>query len=239
MLKLNRIKSSTAAGSNGINKPHLRQRGAVAMLTNIMNAFLIKNYYPQMWRENRTTLIPKARKDASDIRNWQPITIGSLLARIYSGILDKRLRRFVSFTDKQTGFTNQDGYMANISLLGKALSCMKADSVGVITVVDTAKAFDTISYAAFKKCLLRKGVSERIASYLRLMQLLHHYYYVEQGQHQDPAEARRQTRRPAFYSAVQADVGPYHRTNQQWYHRNKYGRTKYIDTSFCGRHNTH
>ncbi|KAH0944991.1 hypothetical protein HN011_001168 [Eciton burchellii] len=122
-----------------------------------------------MWRENHTILIPKPGKDASDVHNWRPLTIGSLLARIYSGIFDRRLRQFVSFADRQTGFTNLDGCKANINLLGKALSCMRADSGGVITIVDIAKAFDTIPHAALKQCLQRKGVLERVASHLGLM----------------------------------------------------------------------
>jgi len=96
-------------------------------------------------------------------------TIGSLLARIYSGIFDRRLRQFIRFADRQTGYTNLDGCKANINFLGKALSCMRADSGGGITVVENAKVFDTIPHAVLKHCLQRKAVSERIASHLGLM----------------------------------------------------------------------
>jgi len=97
-------------------------------------------------------------------------TIGSLLARIYSGIFNRRLRQFVSFADRQIGFTNPDGCKANINLLGKALSCMRADSVGLITItVDIAKAFGTIPHAALKQCFKRKCASERVASQLGVM----------------------------------------------------------------------
>ncbi|KAH0944401.1 hypothetical protein HN011_001932 [Eciton burchellii] len=106
---------------DSIYKVHVKQPDAVTVLTRIRNACLLRNYYPQMWRENRTILIPKPRKDSSDVRNWSPLTIGTVWARIYSGILDKRLRRFVSCVDRQTAFTNQNGCKANINLLGKAL----------------------------------------------------------------------------------------------------------------------
>jgi len=77
---------------------------------------------------------------------------GSLLPRIYSGIFDRRLRQFVSYSDRQIGFTNLDGYKTNINRLGKALSYMRADSGGVITIVDIAKVFETIPHAALKQC---------------------------------------------------------------------------------------
>jgi hypothetical protein len=96
-------------------------------------------------------------------------TIGSPLARIYSGIFDRRLRQFVSFADKQIRFTNLDGCKAYINLFGKAISCMRADSGRVITIVDIAMAFDTIPHAALKQCLQSKGVSERVASLPGLM----------------------------------------------------------------------
>jgi hypothetical protein len=74
ILKLGRMKSGVAAGPDGMTKAHLRQAGAVTVLTRIMNACLLKNYYPKMWRENRTVLIPKARKDASNVLNyWFPL----------------------------------------------------------------------------------------------------------------------------------------------------------------------
>jgi len=81
------------------------------VLTTIRNACLFRKYYPKMWRENRTILIPKPGKSA---------TIGSLLARIYSGIfLHRRLKQFLSFADRQIGFTNLDRCKANINLLVK------------------------------------------------------------------------------------------------------------------------
>jgi butyrate kinase len=46
---------------------------------------------------------------------------------------------------------------------------MKADSGGVMTIADIAKAFGTIPHGALKQCLQRKCVSERIASHLGLM----------------------------------------------------------------------
>jgi hypothetical protein len=68
------MKSGVAAGPDRIRKAHLRQAGAVIVLTRILNACLLRNYYPNMWKENHTILFPKPGKDASDVRNyWFPL----------------------------------------------------------------------------------------------------------------------------------------------------------------------
>jgi hypothetical protein len=92
---------------------------------------------------------------------------GSLLARKYSGICDRRLRQFVSFSDRQNEFTNLDGCKTNIDRLGKALSYIRADSVGMIIIVHIAKAIETIPHAALKET--NKGVSVWAASLLGLL----------------------------------------------------------------------
>jgi len=52
------MKSGVAAGTDGIEEAQLRQAGALTVLTRIMNACLLRNYYPKMWRENRMTSFP-------------------------------------------------------------------------------------------------------------------------------------------------------------------------------------
>jgi len=42
------MKSGVAAGTDEIKKAHLRQAGAVTVLSRIMNASLLRNYYPKI-----------------------------------------------------------------------------------------------------------------------------------------------------------------------------------------------
>jgi len=68
----------------------------------------------------------------------------------------------------QAGFTAQDGCKINISLLGEALFCMKADTGGVVTVVDIAKAFHTIPHQVAVRlvpsCARASGIEWRATS---------------------------------------------------------------------------
>lgn len=57
------------------------------VLAGLFNVILEKNLYPVSWKTNVTTMIPKEGKDLSEAGGWQPITLGSVLARVYSGII--------------------------------------------------------------------------------------------------------------------------------------------------------
>lgn len=85
--KLKRIKANTASGVDQIKKLHLKQKGALHVLSKFYNLLILSRVYLFRWRINRTTLIPKPGKNADKIRNWSPITIGSLLKRMYSEMI--------------------------------------------------------------------------------------------------------------------------------------------------------
>lgn len=54
-------------------------------------------------------------------------------------------------------------------MLNGTLSRIKAANGGVITVVDIAKAFDTVPHGAIEKCLAAKGVPETLINIIKDM----------------------------------------------------------------------
>ncbi|XP_076397961.1 uncharacterized protein LOC143266308 [Megachile rotundata] len=165
--KLKNIKSNTAPGVDGIRKMHLRMKGAVQVIANLYNLLLIKQYFPEEWKVNRTVLIPKPNKNPKDVKNWRPLTIGSLINRIFSSMIDNRLRPRIEQSIRQKGFTKEDGCKQNVALLRASIAHMKQDKGGIVTVVDIAKAFNTIPHSAIEDCLIIKGVPERIAKVIK------------------------------------------------------------------------
>lgn len=77
--RVNRTKSGSVAGPDNIKRCHLKRRGVSEMLAILYNILLRENYYPEAWKINRTTLVPKAGKDARDVKNWIPITVRSMM----------------------------------------------------------------------------------------------------------------------------------------------------------------
>ena len=167
--KFKKIKVDTAAGIDQIKKLHLRKKGALHVFAKLCNLLMLHRIYPAQWKINRTTLIPKPGKSAEEVENWRPITIGSLLGRIYSAMIDRKLRSKIKQHPRQKGFTQEDGCKNNIAILSSALAKMKEESGGVITVIDISKAFDTVPHEAISKGLETKGVPSLVSKYVQDM----------------------------------------------------------------------
>lgn len=96
-----KTKNKSAAGIDGIKKCHLMHAGTVEHLTSLFNILLVEGHFPTSWKANRTTLIPKPDKDLNEINNWRLITVGSLLSRIFSAVLDSKLRQCCKLINKK------------------------------------------------------------------------------------------------------------------------------------------
>ena len=116
------ISKKAVAGPNGIQREHLTIPGVPIILAKIYNMLSYCSYFPSVWKENRTTLIPKINKPSSLVENWRPRTISPILGRIFSSIIDGRIRRGIALNMRQKGFTSESGCKINIELLNSALN---------------------------------------------------------------------------------------------------------------------
>ena len=156
--RIGKIRKKAAAGPDGLQRDHLTIPGLPIIMAKIYNILVYCSYFPSAWKENRTTLIPKINKPCSLVENWRPITISPILGRIFSSIIDGRIRRGTVLNMRQKGFTSENGCKINIELLNSALNYSKRNSGGIFTIVDISKVFDTVPHAALKPCLAKKGV---------------------------------------------------------------------------------
>jgi hypothetical protein len=102
-------------------------------LQRVYNLLLISGRLPAEWNSKKTILIPKRGKDLSKPENYRPITIGSLLSRLFWGILDKRLRERTVLSPRQQGFTNESGCFNNVHILNEVLQKAKKKS-GIVVI---------------------------------------------------------------------------------------------------------
>lgn len=167
--RIKKIKTKAAGGPDGLQKRHLCKPGVPMILATLYNILLYSNHYPECWKINRTTLIPKVGKDLSNISNWRPITISSMLSRAFSAIIDTRLRTFIVQNMRQKGFTSEDGCKYNIALFNEAIDQCKLNKGGMFTVVDVSKAFDSIPHSALSSALAKKGVPKLIINLITKM----------------------------------------------------------------------
>lgn len=167
--RINKTKSGSAAGADGVKKVHIARAGVGELLEVLYNILLLEGIYPESWKFNRTTLIPKAGKDLTDVKNWRPITVGSLLARIYSALIDAMLRKFVEQSHRQKGFTSEGGCSQNIIILEQAIEEMNTRGGGIMSVLDISKAFDSVPHSVINPGLRRKGVPDQLISIVNEM----------------------------------------------------------------------
>ena len=90
--------------------------GMVAsILSLIYTRMSLMLYIPKCFLKARTFLIHKGG-DVNNIDNWRPITICSVLRRIFERILDSRIRSYVAFNPNQRGFSSCPGTYTNTTI---------------------------------------------------------------------------------------------------------------------------
>lgn len=77
----------------------------------------------------------KGREGSSLPGGWRPISLGSVLARLFSGVM----RSYVQLSPRQVGFVEGNGNFANVRALHEALRIGKKRQV-VGQVLDVSKA---------------------------------------------------------------------------------------------------
>jgi hypothetical protein len=187
--KLSPMKKDTAAGLDGIwkNDNHEIAKEIIRLLFNLI---LICGQQPKSWSINRTTLILKDGKDSHKIENYRPITIGSILCRLFWGILNDRIKRIVKFTPRQKGFMDEPGCFNNIHTLNEIIRHAKSRSSIVAVLLDISKAFDTIPHEVIPDALRRKGLLEQLVQLVR-NSYMNMYTIIKQGKNEIPIRIRR------------------------------------------------
>lgn len=106
---------SKAKGLDGASLEEIKKSPLVDT-TLLFNIMVYIGYIPKILRQCRTTLISKTGADLKDVGGWHPITISSLIYRIFTKILAGRFHG-LDFHASQKGFLTIDGTPAhNITL---------------------------------------------------------------------------------------------------------------------------
>lgn len=103
--------------------------------------------------------------------NLPPITIGSILARLYSSMLQVRHKNNVEIHERQKRFMNEAGCFNSVQLLNQLLKQVKSKNGGVFTQIDVRKAFDTIPHKEIVQRLMEEGIPSHIVAIIRDMYL--------------------------------------------------------------------
>ncbi|CAF1298073.1 unnamed protein product [Didymodactylos carnosus] len=123
-----------------------------------MNVWLGLRRVPASLKLNRTKLLPKGTVQLDNIKNWHPITIASILIRLFNNILAKRMSK-VSQTDaRQKGSKPLNGVGQNIAILHHLIRHARTHKRDLyLCLLDVSKAFDSVPHDSAIRALMRKG----------------------------------------------------------------------------------
>lgn len=163
---LQAMEAGKAAGPDGITVTMLKSLPG-RVLVKWFNLFLFCGSVPEQLKQSTTVFIPKKEtpQSASDFR---PISMSSVILRLFNKILAKRLLAVVDFDYRQKAFLPIDGCAENIVLLEAILkqSSLKKRSL-FLAMLDMKNAYGSVAHEAVVRALELKGADKRTVAYVR------------------------------------------------------------------------
>ncbi len=157
-----RANLDTASGPDGVELRKLfgmDKSGTV--LANMYNTWLYTNSVPESVKQNKSILLPKGADNLDIVKNWRPLTISSVLLRLYTNIIAKRVLASFDLNPRQRGFIAAPGCAENSYLIAELIKHAKLNREPIcITFLDLAAAFDTVSHKHLSEGLRRFGCGE-------------------------------------------------------------------------------
>ena len=157
----------TAAGPDGRTLGQIAKMDRVAVLRQ-MNLWLVSCCLPSALCEARTTLIPKVL-GTTEPSKFRPITVASLLVRLYHRIIAQRLEKLCPCSERQKAFRTGDGIAENVFLVEQLIRDATQRAVPrevYLCFLDVAKAFDSVSHESLLAACRRAGVASPLLSYI-------------------------------------------------------------------------
>lgn len=150
------LNQGSSPGPDGVRVRELK-RVPTEILMHIINNFLTFQHIPDQLKISRSVFIPK-KGSPECAEDYRPITISSVLVRLFSRLVLSRLSLGHSFHDLQGGFEGDRAAASNLLLLQGAMRLAKSEKRSFIAAsIDLRKAFDSVGHEALFSALLARG----------------------------------------------------------------------------------
>ncbi|CAF4523073.1 unnamed protein product [Rotaria sp. Silwood2] len=154
---IDQTKNQTAVGPDHVSLSDVRSI-AKNELWCAYNIWIGLRKIPESLKLNRTVLLPKGKDGLENIKNWRPITIASIILRIYNKILARRMQSVFRTSSKQTGFKPVNGVGQNVAILHNLLRHARTHKNNLfVCLLDVSKAFDSVPHTSIIRALARNG----------------------------------------------------------------------------------
>ena len=160
--------TKTSPGPDGIVLQAVKRLPIEELVAHI-NLWLLAGKLPARLCEGVTSLIPKSVV-ADDPSQYRPITVTSILCRLYHKVLANRLEAYCPHSCRQKAFRAGDGIAENTLLLQHVLwSAQNPEHPKPVYLafLDVKKAFDSVSIQSVLLAAKRAGVPPHLLAYIR------------------------------------------------------------------------
>jgi hypothetical protein len=124
-------------------------------------------YLPPEIAQGTVHQVPKANKDPSKIGSYRPITIGSVVAKIFEACVLIEYKDQLQSSSKQFGFkSGSNTAHCSLTVKGVAKHFIKGGSRVFAAFLDATEAFDRANYYKILNRLLLKGIPKSVVRIL-------------------------------------------------------------------------
>ena len=170
--RLKRDKS--ASGDHLINKYFIESLDIICShLVDLFNAVFDSGYFPDKWSQG--IIVPIFKKnDPSDVNNYRGITLVSCFAKLFTGILNRRISNWCEhnhvLSDAQFGFRTGRSTVDAIFVLNAVVNKVLTEKGRLYCAfVDLKKAFDSVNLTNLWFKLYRHGLDGKLFTMIKSM----------------------------------------------------------------------
>ena len=162
------IKTNKAVGSDMVSNEMLTSSANVILpyLTRLFQYLFLNGVFPECW--SISTIVPIYKKGNNSLcSNYRPISLTSLVSKLYTGILNNRIKQYLDYNDilcnEQGGY--REGY-APIDHIFTLYSCIHRQFVKdrklYVAFVDYKCCFDSVTRDGLFNVLRKIGIDGKL-----------------------------------------------------------------------------
>lgn len=166
-------KKDTSPGHDGIpyKAIELLNPAGFKFLTNLFNAILKTQFYPEEWKRAVIVPLPKAGKDPHQPGNYRPISLTPCIAKIFEKCLLPHLnqmeRQLKVIPDSQMGFRERHSTVHQLTRTAEYLiKKWNAKTTSIMVALDVEAAFDKVPHTYLLYKMHRDGYPPWVIAFL-------------------------------------------------------------------------
>ena len=171
------LKNNKSPGPDNIPYEMFKNGGewVVHTLHELFTTILREEKVPIDWNNNKVKLLHKGgHKSKKELKNYRPVALSNTLAKIFCGILNKRMKAICEEKEilgqEQNGFREDRRGEDNLYVVKELINrCVKDKQEGYFAFLDLEKAYDKIDRGILCKVLIGVGFSDKIVNIIKDM----------------------------------------------------------------------